>query len=562
MCGGSTSTSSPDGQPVRVTAADASGRSTSEAHAASDALAATVAKGSASIAHQPLASGSELVQAGALVVDPVTGQPAGVVVASDQLTGKLTIESQRIIAAYENYSRLRFLTRPLQGMYLSLFLMMTLMILVSATWMGLYLAKRITRPVQMLAAGGARDWRRTSRSPHRAGDARRVRLAHRGLQLDGGGARDQPEHAGARRTCSSRTAAAISKRFWSASPRVWSRSAPTSASKRSTARPAGCWPSIARSSARRPIGCSRATISTRCARCCTRRTRRARHAAAHEITLARDGRELHLAAAATPLQGEEGVASGAVLVFDDVTPLIRTQKVAAWRDVARRLAHEIKNPLTPIQLCAERMQRHFGTAPAPARELVDECTATIVAEVESLKGLVDEFAQFARMPAPKAVPEDLHKMLAEALALYNGLFRDDPDRAAVRRDAAAGADRRRADPARGHQPRRQRGRGARRRRRGGARPTARRRPSSSRRSTIARSAWRGSSSPTTVRASRRPIATSCSCRTTRPSSAAAVSAWPSSGASSSSTAAASKWRTTTHGHAIHRRAAVVRSAAA
>jgi PAS domain S-box-containing protein len=147
------------------------------------------------------------------------------------------------------------------------------------------------------------------------------------------------------------------------------------------------------------------------------------HAAAHEITLARDGRELHLAAAATPLQGEDGVASGSVLVFDDVTPLIRTQKVAAWRDVARRLAHEIKNPLTPIQLCAERMQRHFGTAPAPARAIVDECTATIVAEVESLKGLVDEFAQFARMPAPKAVPEDLHKMLAEALTLYNGLFR-------------------------------------------------------------------------------------------------------------------------------------------
>src|SRR5215212_2482349 len=69
------------------------------------------------------------------------------------------------------------------------------------------------------------------------------------------------------------------------------------------------------------------------------------------------------------------------------------------------------------------MRRQFGSAPAPARELVEECTATIVAEVESLKGLVDEFAQFARMPAPKAVPEDLQRMLTEALALYNGLFR-------------------------------------------------------------------------------------------------------------------------------------------
>jgi nitrogen fixation/metabolism regulation signal transduction histidine kinase len=113
-----------------------------------------------------------------------------------------------------------------------------------------------------------------------------------------------------------------------------------------------------------------------------------------------------------------------VLVFDDVTPLIRTQRVAAWRDVARRLAHEIKNPLTPIQLCAERMRRHFGSAPPAARELVDECTSTIVGEVESLKALVDEFAQFARMPAPRTVPSDLNALLTDTLALYNGLFHE------------------------------------------------------------------------------------------------------------------------------------------
>ncbi len=146
--------------------------------------------------------------------------------------------------------------------------------------------------------------------------------------------------------------------------------------------------------------------------------------AVQEVALLRDGRELHLAAAATPLLRDDGSAGGAVLVFDDVTPLIRTQRVAAWRDVARRLAHEIKNPLTPIQLCAERMRRQFSTAPAPARALVDECTATIVGEVESLKALVDEFAQFARMPAPRAVPADLNAALAETLGLYTGLFRE------------------------------------------------------------------------------------------------------------------------------------------
>ena len=108
---------------------------------------------------------------------------------------------------------------------------------------------------------------------------------------------------------------------------------------------------------------------------------------------------------ATPI-GDGSAREGQILVLDDVTPLIRAQKVAAWREVARRLAHEIKNPLTPIQLSAERLKRHFADAPSGARALVDECTNTIVGEVESLKGLVDEFSQFARMPAPQ---DDAHR---------------------------------------------------------------------------------------------------------------------------------------------------------
>jgi two-component system nitrogen regulation sensor histidine kinase NtrY len=145
---------------------------------------------------------------------------------------------------------------------------------------------------------------------------------------------------------------------------------------------------------------------------------------AQEIGLALDGRELHLAAAAARLHGEGGASEGTVLVFDDITPLIRAQKVAAWREVARRLAHEVKNPLTPIQLCAERLARHFQSAPPATRALVEECTKTIVGEVESLKGLVDEFSQFARMPAPKRIPTNLSTLLADTLALYVGLFRD------------------------------------------------------------------------------------------------------------------------------------------
>jgi two-component system nitrogen regulation sensor histidine kinase NtrY len=125
---------------------------------------------------------------------------------------------------------------------------------------------------------------------------------------------------------------------------------------------------------------------------------------------------------ATPLHREDGGRDGTVVVFDDVSPLVHAQRAAAWREVARRLAHEIKNPLTPIRLSAERLGRHFSQAPETTRHLVEECTATIVSEVEALKGLVDEFSQFARMPAPRAVDTDLHELLEEALALYRGVL--------------------------------------------------------------------------------------------------------------------------------------------
>ena len=163
----------------------------------------------------------------------------------------------------------------------------------------------------------------------------------------------------------------------------------------------------------------------------------ARHAAApgaqrradtgrpQEIALVREGRELHLAAAATPLQGEDGSVEGAVLVFDDVTPLIRTQRVAAWRDVARRLAHEIKNPLTPIQLCAERMRRHFATAPPPARDAgrgvhVDDRRRGRIAQGAGRRVR----AVRADAGAEGRARRICTAVLTDALALYNGLFRN------------------------------------------------------------------------------------------------------------------------------------------
>lgn len=110
---------------------------------------------------------------------------------------------------------------------------------------------------------------------------------------------------------------------------------------------------------------------------------------------------------------------GYVLVFDDISGLISAQRYAAWGEVARRLAHEIKNPLTPIQLSAERLQRKLsGQLDAAGQELLDRATRTIVTQVEALKNMVNDFRDYARLPPPRIAPLDLNALVREVLELY------------------------------------------------------------------------------------------------------------------------------------------------
>ncbi|MEQ1544924.1 ATP-binding protein [Methyloglobulus sp.] len=121
----------------------------------------------------------------------------------------------------------------------------------------------------------------------------------------------------------------------------------------------------------------------------------------------------------TPLFSQEGQRVGAVVVFDDVTDLIQAQKSAAWGEVARRLAHEIKNPLTPIQLSAERLQVKLATKlEANDAEILQKSTRTIVQQVEAMKEMVDDFAQYAKPAKKQATDIDLAVLVQEVLALY------------------------------------------------------------------------------------------------------------------------------------------------
>ncbi|OYY95238.1 MAG: hypothetical protein B7Y41_01640 [Hydrogenophilales bacterium 28-61-23] len=115
----------------------------------------------------------------------------------------------------------------------------------------------------------------------------------------------------------------------------------------------------------------------------------------------------------------EGEAPDYVLVLDDVTQLIQAQRNAAWGEAARRMAHEIKNPLTPIQLSAERLEAKLSDRlDGPGRDTLTRAVATIVGQVSALKGLVDAFAQYARLPAPKIQRVDLNGLVREMLELY------------------------------------------------------------------------------------------------------------------------------------------------
>jgi two-component system nitrogen regulation sensor histidine kinase NtrY len=134
-----------------------------------------------------------------------------------------------------------------------------------------------------------------------------------------------------------------------------------------------------------------------------------------QITLARDGRDRMLN---VRVQREgDGIGQGYVVTLDDISDLVSAQRTAAWADVARRIAHEIKNPLTPIQLSAERIRRKFGKVIVDDKEIFDQCTATIVRQVDDIRQMVDEFSSFARMPKPVQERDDIVEIVKQALFL-------------------------------------------------------------------------------------------------------------------------------------------------
>jgi two-component system nitrogen regulation sensor histidine kinase NtrY len=135
-----------------------------------------------------------------------------------------------------------------------------------------------------------------------------------------------------------------------------------------------------------------------------------------QVTILRDGHERNLSVRVSAEQTNQSRDSY-IITLDDITELVSAQRTSAWGDVARRIAHEIKNPLTPIQLSAERIRRKFGKSITEDKAVFDQCTDTIVRQVDDIRRMVDEFSRFARMPKPVIEGEDVADTVRQAVFL-------------------------------------------------------------------------------------------------------------------------------------------------
>ena len=158
--------------------------------------------------------------------------------------------------------------------------------------------------------------------------------------------------------------------------------------------------------------------------------------AASQMQLERSGQVLHLAVTVSALPMHEPAAPAYVVVLEDTSELLRVQKAEAWHEVARRIAHELKNPLTPIALSAERIARQLDRAslPAESERVLRQCSAIITREVESVKALADEFSQLSRFPTAQPVACDLNEIVQNGLEMFTGRL----DGIQLRADLAAG----------------------------------------------------------------------------------------------------------------------------
>lgn len=354
----------------------------------------------------------EMITGIAPLINPLEGgEVVGVIFASHFIPKSLSAKMREISMAFVEYKQLKILKKPIKFSYMMALLMVTLLIVFSATWFGFHLAKDITVPIKDLAeathriANGDLNFRIQMKATDEIGllvqsfnqmtgdlQVSRAELEQRKKYMEivlknvAAGVISIDEegkvttiNTSAEQMLEIKGETALDKKFSEVLPKEYGEQL----EQLLTELKSSGLDSIER-----------------------------------QLTVNLEGKSLSLLINLTTLRDEEGKSLGVLTVFDDLTQLIKAQRMAAWREVARRIAHEIKNPLTPIQLSAQRLRKRYLEKLQPDGAIFDECTRTIVKQVEELKGMVNEFSNFARMPASQPTPNQLNDIIQETLVLF------------------------------------------------------------------------------------------------------------------------------------------------
>jgi two-component system nitrogen regulation sensor histidine kinase NtrY len=333
----------------------------------------------------------------------------GAVVVDYYVPKSISKRAVQISQSYEQYKYLTFLKTPVKNSYLLTLLLITLVIIFAATWCGIYLSRGITVPIQKLAEGthevaqgnwdykieGARDDEigvLMSSFNQMTGDLKQIKLEleRRGTVV---------------KTLLANIAAGVVSVDPEGRITTWNKAAEQFLGVAAERALGKTYQEVFHDETLREIRGILESVMER-------------ESVERELRLSLPDRMRTLMVNAATLRDDDGSILGVMLFLEDITQIQKVQRMEAWREVARRIAHEIKNPLTPIQLSAERLRKRYAKMLQGDGAILDKCTTTIIQQVDELKNLVNEFSQFARLPSAQLAPDDLNEIVRQALFLF------------------------------------------------------------------------------------------------------------------------------------------------
>ncbi len=355
-----------------------------------------------------------------------SGDVTAFLVAGSLLPGDMLAMLDRVRQGYEDYSQLRLFQNPIKTTLLLTLFLITVLIIFVAIWFGFRLARGITEPVQLLAEGvrrvahGDLDFRLEARG---SDELSSLVNAFNTMTSDLKEARNRAEQASRdlmqsyRELENRRRYVEILLQNVNAGVIALDSTGTVTTMNIAAER-------ILRRSASEIVGSSYSRLLTReqaevFDSIRQELSRSSRGTVQRPVRMKSGDRELSLVVNFTMLYDSEGQALGLIIVFDDLTELEKIQRLAAWREVARRIAHEVKNPLTPIQLSAQRLRKKYMQGlDETERTIFEKCIDTIISQVEEIRRLVNEFSRFARMPEPRFTRTDICGITGDLITVY------------------------------------------------------------------------------------------------------------------------------------------------